>query len=242
MNGIAVEESVILEEADRMREHLYRSMKGQPRAGIETKLRAWAVENAIERALLEQAIAAEPGDLSPEKGLERLIEQHGGRIGAPKMKEINEYYRRHRSEFVLPERVHVGHIMKSVDETTSEADALSALQGIEEEIRGGAGFEEVANRYKDDRGSAGDLGWISPGRLPVEFDNAVFALQPGTISPIFRTKHGFHIARVYEHEKERPATFEEARPTIERKLVAQKQQRAVERVVDYLRARAVIEE
>ena len=38
------------------------------------------------------------------------------------------------------------------------------------------------------------------------------------------------------------ATFEEARPQIERHLLAEKHQKALERLCDHLRARATVEE
>lgn len=262
VNGTPVPESLIREEADRMRQRLYQSMHGESQANIEKRLREWATENAIERVLLQQAALADPEPISPalveqasaegdseeqrreielRLRVNRLIEQRAGRIGTPKMKEINEYYRRHRAQLVIPERVHAAHILKRVDGSRSEADALAAITAVEEELRQGAPFEEVADRGSDDGGSGGNLGWVSPGQLPPEFDNAAFSLAPGGVSRIFRTVHGFHIVKVYEHHPERQSSFEEARASIERRLIAQKRQRALERVVDYLRARAVIE-
>ena len=75
-----------------------------------------------------------------------------------------------------------------------------------------------------------------------EFDAVVFALKPGEVSPVFRTAFGFHIAKVYGHADERLATFEEARPQIERHLLTEKHQKALERLCDHLRARATVEE
>jgi len=75
-----------------------------------------------------------------------------------------------------------------------------------------------------------------------EFDAVVFALKPGEVSPVFRTAFGFHIAKVNARAEERMATFDEARPQIERLLMTQKHQSALERLCDYLRARAVVEE
>lgn len=224
-----------------MREHLYKSMRGEPRETVEAKLRAWATENAIERALLEQAIAKEPQEFSAEQNLDRLVERHGGRVGAPKLKEINEYFRKYRDQFEFPDRVHVAHILKVVKDPAGEAAAMAGAVAIAEELSRGVSFEEILARPVEDGGFAGDMGLVPAGQLPAEFDNVVFALAPGEVSAVFRTSHGFHIAKVYEHQKARKATFEEARPTIERKLKAQKHQRALDRVVDYFRARSVIE-
>ena len=67
------------------------------------------------------------------------------------------------------------------------------------EIRGGAEFERVARRESADsisREQGGDLGWNRRGRMVPEFERWMFALRPGTMSPVVETVHGFHIIRV----------------------------------------------
>jgi parvulin-like peptidyl-prolyl isomerase len=258
VNGTPVPESLIEEEASRMRDHLYRAMKGEPQAAIEKRLREWSTENAIEKTLLRQAALADPEpipsalveqaggtdesrhDIELRLRIERLIDRYAGRIGAPKLKEVNEYYRKHRAQLIIPERVHAAHILKRVTDGATEADALAAIKAAEAEISQGAAFEEVADRVSDDGGSGGNLGWVSPGQLPPEFDTVAFSLAPDSVSRVFRTVHGFHIVKVYQHQTERPSSFDEARATIENTLIDQKRQKALERVVDFLRTRAII--
>jgi parvulin-like peptidyl-prolyl isomerase len=69
----------------------------------------------------------------------------------------------------------------------------------------------------------------------------IFGLQPGHLSGVIRGSSAFHILAMFGREPERPATFEEVREGIERTLVAEKRQRAMERLVDTLRTRAIIE-
>jgi peptidyl-prolyl cis-trans isomerase SurA len=42
----------------------------------------------------------------------------------------------------------------------------------------------------------GDLGWNRRGKMLKEFDDMMFALPPGRLSPIVETAYGFHIIRV----------------------------------------------
>lgn len=153
-----------------------------------------------------------------------------------------DYYRQHRENMAIPEAVRAAHILKNVDEKTSEEQALAAVQAVEERIKAGGKFEEIADELSDCPGNGGDLGWFPRGRMVPEFDAVVFALKPGEISPVFRTAFGFHIAKLYERADERMATFDEARPQIERLLLTEKHQKALERLCDYLRARAIVEE
>ena len=75
VNGAPLDDALIREEANLMRPHLFRSMPGADPRQVETRLREWAVENAIEKALLRQAALADPDPIPPEQ-----IEQALGRI------------------------------------------------------------------------------------------------------------------------------------------------------------------
>ena len=60
-------------------------------------------------------------------------------------------------------------------------------------------FASVARRESMDLGSkeqGGDLGWTRRGIMVPEFERWMFALPPGTISPVIETVFGYHIIRV----------------------------------------------
>jgi parvulin-like peptidyl-prolyl isomerase len=232
-------------------------MPHEPPATIEARAKEWARDNVIERVLLRQAALADaepvPPDVIEKAGgnavevelqfrVERLAIRHAGRIAAPRNKDVIDYYRHHRDNMTIPEAVRAAHIIKNVDEKTTQEDALTGIQAAEERLKAGEAFETLADELSDCPGRGGDLGWFPRGEMVPEFDAVVFAMKPAEMSPIFRTPFGFHIAKVYEHVQERIATFEEARPQIERHLMADKHQKALERLCDHLRARATVEE
>ena len=65
------------------------------------------------------------------------MERHAGRIGTPKMKEINEYYRKHRAQLLIPECVRgVAHIVKLMNDTATEVPRR--LRGDQSEYRAGS--------------------------------------------------------------------------------------------------------
>lgn len=269
VNGAPLDDALIRDEANLMRPHLVKSMQGADPRQIETRLREWAVENAIEKALLRQAALADPEPVPPEQidealhriaaassaaptdeqraeielrlRIDRLITRHAGRIGAPKLKEINEYFRKHREKFVVPERAHIGHIVKNFGAGTDEAAALEAIKAIETALRAGADFAEIAARSSDHPENGGDLGWIPRGQLSADLDHVIFGLQPGQSSGIIRGSNAFHIVAMFGREPERLARLEEVRETIERNIIGEKRHRAMERLVDRLRAHAIIE-
>lgn len=257
MNNEIVEEEVIREEIRTLRLRLAEALPRENPSAIEARAKEWARDNVIERVLLRQAALADaepvPAEVIEKAGgnaaevelqfrIERLAIRHAGRIAPPRNKDVVDYYRQHRENMAIPEAVRAAHILKNVDEKTPEEQALASIRVVEERIKAGGAFEAIADELSDCPGNGGDLGWFPRGQMVPEFDAVVFALKPGEASPVFRTAFGFHIAKVYEHAEERMATFEEARQQIERLLMTQKHRSALERLCDYLRARATVEE
>jgi peptidyl-prolyl cis-trans isomerase C len=256
VNNEIIEDEVIREEIRTLRLRLAEAMPQEHSSAIDARAKEWARENVIERVLLRQAALADPEPVPPEViekaggngeaqlqfRIERLAIRHAGRIAPPRNKDVVDYYRQHRENMAIPEAVRAAHIVRNVDEKTPEVQALAAIRALEERIQAGEAFEVVADEASDCPGNGGDLGWFPRGQMVPEFDAVVFALQPGEISPVFRTAFGFHIAKVNARAAEHMATFDEARPQIERLLMTQKHQSALERLCDYLRARATVEE
>lgn len=269
VNGELVEDSVIRAESSALRPQYEAAVEGMDPIEAEMQLRDWSRENVIERVLLRQEAAGDPEPIAIEaieetlrslktrtrdqeeelrKDIEirlrvdRLLEKTTSKVSPPKHKEVTEYYRKNKEQFRRPELVRAGHIVKNVDEKVDEATALAAIQKVQEELKGGASFEELADRYSDCAGNRGELGWVPRGQMVQEFENVVFALKENEVSDIFRTVFGFHIAKVYEKKPAGISDFAEVREAIEKSLHRQKQERAVENFLDRLRAKAVIQE
>lgn len=92
------------------------------------------------------------------------------------------------------EQVHVAQILLS-----SQAEA----EQVEAQLKAGKDFAALAKQYSQDeatRDNGGDLGWIPRGMMPLEFENAAFALKPGEVSGIVATPLGIHIIKVLERD------------------------------------------
>lgn len=187
----------------------------RPSVAFELSLQA---NRVLMKARLEQRVEEEMPD---EKAFERLAK---------------EYYRAHPEEFGRPAQVRASHILVSTEDR-SEAEARE----LAEELRsravahpGEAAFAELAQAHSDDPASAnngGSLGWFAREKMVEPFSDAAFALDStGSISPVVKTRFGYHIIRLEDRRPAGTASFDEVKSgvidmleTRERKKIKQKE-------------------
>jgi peptidyl-prolyl cis-trans isomerase D len=117
--------------------------------------------------------------------------------------------RREPERYAGRERRRAAHILVRAGEGDE-----TRIEALAERIAAGEDFSEVAMEASEDPGSAragGDLGWVEPGVMVPAFEEALFAMEPGTVSAPVRTEFGWHLIRLEEVERSSGATFEEAR-------------------------------
>jgi peptidyl-prolyl cis-trans isomerase C len=231
INGELLDENEVLEEERSILPRLAEAMRGEPRAAIVAKAREWSRDNVIDRVLLRQATRNDP-DLTTRLTVKLM---------PPKQKDLTEYYRRNSDKLFLPDMIHAAHIVRNVDEKNTEAEARAAIDAAAAALASGADFAAVADQHSDCPGRGGDLGFFPRGQMVPEFDDVVFALEPGRVSEVFRTPFGYHIARVIEIRPAGVPKFNLVRERIAEILYAEKRQRAIDSFIDGLRAKATIE-
>ena len=75
-----------------------------------------------------------------------------------------------------------------------------------------------------------------------EFEDVVFNLGVGETSGIFRTRFGFHIAKVYDKKPAAVAELKEVKAQIVETLAQQIREEAVNKFIDSLKSKAKIEQ
>jgi peptidyl-prolyl cis-trans isomerase SurA len=122
------------------------------------------------------------------------------------------------------------HILIRTDELITDADANNRLIQLINRIKGGDDFADLARGHSNDTVSAADggsLGWVSPGDLVPEFENAMNSLAPGQVSGPFQTQFGHHIVQVLErreHDSTEDVKRAKAREAIRRRKVEEAHQ------------------
>ena len=162
-------------------------------------------------------------------------------------KELRAYYDAHAEMFARPESVHLSQIVVRLTDAASPAARSRAREKIEAiltELRKGSDFAEMARLHSEgpEAPKGGDSGWVwaGGGALPV-VERAALALQAGQTSDIVESRRGFHILKVTERRPAGAVSFEEARPKIKDRVVADQRQEKLRVYVAGLRRKASIE-
>ncbi len=126
-------------------------------------------------------------------------------------REIDTYYREHPEEFKQEAEVCASHILVKVKNSPEakdghpDAEAKTIAEKLLAGAKGGMDFAALAKKSSEDTGSAaggGDLGCFPRGRMVPAFDDAVFSMEPGTISDLVQSNFGYHIIRVASLKEE----------------------------------------
>jgi len=82
------------------------------------------------------------------------------------------------------------------------AAAQAKAQDLLDQIHKGAKFEDLAKKYSDGPSAkdGGDLNYFKRGTLSKELEDKVFALKAGEMTDVIRTKQGYVILEVSEHQ------------------------------------------
>lgn len=114
------------------------------------------------------------------------------------------------------ETIDASHILIRVGPDASPADTMRAYQtmrAIVDSVGMGIDFGDLAYRNSEDPsarnerrgiGYRGRLGYFSAGRMVEEFEDNAYATPVGELSPIFRTRFGYHVMKVEDRMAKQP--------------------------------------
>ena len=117
-------------------------------------------------------------------------------------KLVEEAYNR------LQKEIRASHILINI-RSNSPADTLSSfnkLQEIRNKIIKGEDFNKMAKEYSEDPSASynnGDLGFFTAFQMVYPFEDAAYKLNIGEISPIIKTKFGYHLIKLTDQRAAR---------------------------------------
>jgi len=156
--------------------------------------------------------------------------------------DAEAYYKEHRAEFERPQRYHAAHILVRVPPTGGSEAENKSKATIAEAIRrakAGEDFGKLAKELSEDTATAsqgGDLGFVGKGEMVPQFEEALFALKKGEISPQpVRTPFGYHAIKVVDVQEGGLQPFREIAAKIKDTLAAERSERAAQTRADEAR-------
>ncbi len=104
--------------------------------------------------------------------------------------ELFNFYENEQENFTTEEERQAQHILLTDELTAQKVVTL---------LDNGGDFVKLAKEYSQDSGSkddAGNLGFFTRGIMVSEFEKKVFAMKPGEVSDLVKSKFGYHIIKL----------------------------------------------
>ena len=124
------------------------------------------------------------------------------------------------ARFKTPERRKARHILVRIDDDTDADAARKKIQELAGQLDSGADFAELAREHSDDSRSAekgGQLDWVTRGTMVKGFEDALFDMQPGSVSRPVRTDFGWHLIKLEDVEASQVKPFDD--PEVQAELL-----------------------
>lgn len=142
--------------------------------------------------------------------------------------DLRRHYDANASRYTQAEERRASHILIASDSAQAAGErqkARARAEALLEDLRRApARFAEIARKESQDPGSApqgGDLDYFSRGAMVKPFEDAVFAMNVGEISPVVETDFGYHIIRLDALRGGQKRPFDSAKAEIEAEVRTQ---------------------
>ena len=128
--------------------------------------------------------------------------------------EVQRYFEAHKQEYAQKESVRLSEILVSTaapaaagaeagaaEDPQRVATAKAKADDIEAKLKAGGNFDQIARSSSDGTTAAegGDMGKFERGSLNKVFEDSTFGLPAGSVTEPIRTKQGYVIFKVIEH-------------------------------------------
>jgi peptidyl-prolyl cis-trans isomerase SurA len=206
----------------------------------------------LEKAATSQGISYEDFKQNLKNQIitqEVISREVGSRMNVSK-EELQQFYDEHKTQLEQPEQIRLSELLITeqkakappADQEQELAAAKAKADDLLAQIRKGASFEDIAKKNSDGPTAAqgGDLGYFKRATLDKALEDKTFAMKPGDVSDVIRTKQGFVILKVAEHQQAGIPPLSEIEAKVQNALIMQKMQPALRAYLQKLREDAYI--
>lgn len=203
---------------------------------------------ALEKAAASQGVSFEDfkANIRDSVITQEVVRDEVGRRLQMTQGQEQAYYDAHKQDFAQPEQVRLSEILiptaaDANDEAVAQAKAKA--DDIEAKLKAGGNFDELAktNSGGPTAAQGGDLGTFKRGALAKVLEDQTFDLSAGQVTAPIRTRQGFVILKVTEHQAAGTPPLKDIEPQVQEAMYMQQLQPALRAYLTKLREDAYID-
>jgi len=227
-NKITVDDSLVAEQIEALKK----------RFPDEGKYKEWLIQMGFSEEQLKSRI-------KEDMGMKQLVDKEVVDKITVTEKEAKEYYDNNPGSFSQAESVRASHILigfgEKVDASSKEA-ARKKIEEIEGRLKKGEDFAALAKEFSECPSSKmeGDLGYFERGRMAPSFEEAAFALEPGTVSGIVETQFGYHLIKTVDKKAATTIPYSDISEKLQQYLKNEKAKKEMPIYISNLKAKAEV--
>ncbi len=202
----------------------------------------------LEKAAKDQGVSFEDfkANIRNQIVTQQVMRDQVGRKIQPTPGELQRYFEAHKKEYAQPESVKLGEILISTgsnpDDQQKLAEAKAKADDIEARLKAGGDFAQLARSFSEGSTAAtgGELGTYKRGQLDKTFEEKTFGLKTGDVTEPIRTKQGYIILKVLDHNQGGDPQFKDVQNDVEQNYFEAKAGPAMREYLAQMRDEAAI--
>ena len=202
----------------------------------------------LEKAAKEQGVSFEDFKATIRNSIitQDVMRQEVGRKIQFTPGEVERYFEAHKQDYAQPESVHLNEILISTGDSDDPAklDAAKAKAAdIEAKLHSGGDFAQLARTFSDGptASQGGDLGQFQRGSLAKVLEDKTFALRAGEFTEPIRTRQGYVILKVVQHNSGGVQPFKQVEPQVEDAFFMSRMEPAIRQYLSKMRDESYID-
>ena len=223
--------------AENLNEIFSRIRLSFPTAQDEFNKRREMVDSLIVTRLLIQG--------AYEKGIDRVEELSRIIMGSRDKFLLDALYQKHIADKSEPQEAEIrdfyNHLEYKLRASHILVEDADTAQMIFDKVKAGEDFEQFAFDYSIDpqaKRNKGDLGFFVWGAMVDGFQEAVFAMEPGEISPPVQSRFGYHIIKLVDKmPNDQRVDFAQMKEPIREQVANRKRMALIEEYFEGVKAR-----
>jgi peptidyl-prolyl cis-trans isomerase SurA len=214
----------------------------------------------LEKAAKEQGVSYEDfkANIRNQIVTQQVMRDQVGRRVSITPGEVQRYFEAHKQEYAQPESVRLSEILVSTgtpapaggdaaaaptEDPEKLATAKAKADDIEAKLKAGGNFDQLARSSSDGSTAAegGDMGKFGRGDLAKVLEDATFSLPAGGFTEPIRTRQGYVIFKVVEHNTGGTPQFKDVEAQVEDAFYTSRMEPAIRAYLTTMREEAYID-